>query len=375
MDSILYQVETLQIKQNSMMELKLTSDGYLDDSSLEKISDILDSASTNSKNLSEIYDTIQKMIDSAQDPYTTFFPPTDAQQFNEEMQWEFEWIWAYVEMAEPGILIITSPIVWSPAQEAGLLAWDRILKIDNHRVNENIDTTTAVDWIKWPSWTQVKLLILRNKKILTFTITRDAIVVENISAKTYNTSTCYMAIGMFGYGVYDEFVTALTNVFGKNKCKEYIFDVRNNPGGSLEEVANILSYFVPTGKVTVLVDSRLWEDSLVASDIDGKKLTYKKVAILMNQWSASASEIFAWTIKDYLPYATLIGEKTYGKWSVQELLQYSDGSMLKYTVAKWYTGKSKTTIDHVGLQPDVKISDDPKTIEDEQLQAALTTNN
>jgi carboxyl-terminal processing protease len=98
---------------------------------------------------------------------------------------------------------------------------------------------------------------MRKKKILDFTLTRDAIVVKNVAAKTYNATTCYMSIGMFGYGVYDEFVSALTSVFGKDKCKKYIFDVRNNPGGSLEEVANILDYFVPTGKATVFVDSKL----------------------------------------------------------------------------------------------------------------------
>ena len=131
--------------------------------------------------------------------------------------------------------------------------------------------------------TDVTLLILRQKKILTFVITRAEIVVKNVQAKTYDTTTCYMSIGMFGYGVYDEFVTAMTNVFGKDKCKKYIFDVRNNPGGSLEEVSSILSYFVPTGNPTVVVDSKLGEESLAASDIDGSKLTGKKIAILMNQ--------------------------------------------------------------------------------------------
>lgn len=374
LNTLLYQVQTLQKQQNAVLQIKLTSDGYLDTSSLNQISNVLNTSDLNAKNISEkysIYNTIQSMIDNANDPYTVFFPPTEAQQFNEELQGEFEGIWAYVEMLQPWQLIITSPIVWSPAQEAGLLAWDRILKIDAHRLTTKTDITTAVSWIKWSAGTTVTLLILRGKNTLTFVLTRAAVTVKNVAAKTYSGTTCYMSIGMFGYGVSNEFTTAMTKVFGEKKCKKYIFDVRNNPGGSLEEVSSILSYFVPTGKPTVLVDSKLGDENLLASTIDGNKLTSKKIAILINQWSASASEIFAWTIKDYIPSATLIGETTYGKWSVQELIEYPDGSMLKHTIAKWFTGKSKTTIDRVGMNPDVKISDDPKTIADEQLERAL----
>jgi len=374
LDMLLYQVQILQKQQNAVLQIKLTSDWYLDVSSLNQISDVLNTSDLNAKNISEkytIYSTIQSMVDGANDPYTVFFPPTEAQQFNEELEGEFEGIWAYVEMTKPGELIITAPIGDSPAEEAGLEAWDRILKIDEHRITSKIDITTAVSWIKWPAGTDVTLLVLRNKKSLTFTLTRAAVTVKNVVAKTYSGTTCYMSIGMFGYGVSSEFATAMAKVFGKNKCKKYIFDVRNNPGWSLEEVSNILSYFVPTGEPTVFVDSTLWEENLVASAIDGNKLTNKKLVILINQSSASASEIFAWTIKDYIPSTSLIGETSYGKWSVQELTEYPDGSMLKHTIAKWFTGKSKTTIDHIGIKPDVQIFDDPTTIADEQLQAAL----
>jgi carboxyl-terminal processing protease len=223
--------------------------------------------------------------------------------------------------------------------------------------------------IKWPKWTAVKLKVRRWDKEIDFTVTREKIIVENIESKILNNNYCYMAIHMFSFWIDRDFDL---NIWKLKDCTKYVFDVRNNPGWWLKEVSDMLWYFVPTWETTVSIKDRYGTEDLKAINKPFK--INKNVIVLINWWSASASEIFAWTIKDYIPGTLLIWEKTFGKWSVQNIIDYVDGSMLKYTQAKRYTWKSKRNIDKEGIDSDIKIKDNPDTTNDEILDSIQKLN-
>jgi len=317
--------------------------------------------------------TIKGYVDALNDPYTSYFPPIDAKSFSDELQGEFFWIGAYVEMTKPGILIITSPITGSPADKIWLQAQDRIVQIDDHVIDKNTPLNTAVSWIKWPAGTKVTLKIIRDSELMTIAVVRAKVVIKSIESErlalSSSSSACIIHIHMFDFGVASDFLSALTSFSGQ-MCTKYIFDVRNNWGGSLDEVLNMLDPFVPANEPILETRSRTYNEDIVASP-NAFKLTGSMIRVLINGASASAAEIFAGVIREYVPNSLLIGSQTFGKWSVQSLINYDDGSMLKYTIAKRYTGKNKQNIDHVGFAPDVKIEDSTGTKIDEVLEYAV----
>ncbi len=310
------------------------------------------------------YWAIKWMVKSLEDPYTEFFTPDEAKQFSEDINWEFEWIWAYLEKNKKWEIIIVSPLKWSPAAKAWIQAQDIIIKIDSKEISSETNLTEVVKMIKWIKWTTVKLKIRRWDTDMDFTITREKITIENIESKILDNKYCYTAIHLFSFGIDKEFDSTM----GKMKdCPKHVFDVRNNPWWWLKEVSDMLGYFVPTGETTVSIKDRYGSEDLKAKDKPYK--LDKNIIILINWWSASASEIFAWTIKDYIPSTLLVWEKTFGKGSVQNMIDYIDWSMLKYTQAKRYTWKSKRNIDKQGIDSDIKIQDNPSTKNDEILDS------
>lgn len=320
-----------------------------------------------------LYGAIKWLVEWINDPYTAFFPPTEATNLNEELQWEYYGIWAYVEMNMPWDLVIVSPIKNSPAEKIWLLWGDRVVQIDDTFVDKNISLTKATSLIKWPIWTTVKLKIVRDGKLLDFSVIRQKIIIKSVESKILkqeDANICLVTISMFDFGVANDFQKAMNELSTKN-CVKYIFDVRNNPGWWLNEVIRMLNYFVPNGETSVLIKTKFISEEVIAWDSPTEKITNAPIRILINQWSASASEIFAGVIKDYAPKALLVGVKTFGKWSVQELYNYQDGSMLKYTIAKRYMWKSQINIDKVGISPDKLIIDKKDTPEDEVLEWAI----
>ena len=329
----------------------------------------------------DILDEI-KLIESAtigltkwtEDQFTTYFPPTENKTFMETLDWHFEWIWSYVEMQEPWVLRIVTPIAWSPSEKAGLKWGDQITHADGKEITAEISISEAISWVKWPKWTSVELTILRWNKTLKISVIRDTIVVKNVEHESINTSTYYIKLISFWDNISSEFNDALTQMQKKKFTKKLIIDLRNNPGWYLHEVSDMLSHFVPE-----------WEETVVVKYLSGDRNYYSKwytevdfskyrIIILQNSWSASASEIMAGTIKDYLPETTIIWETSYGKGSVQTIKSYSDGSSLKYTIAKWFTWKSSTWIDWIWVPVDVELEFDfDRYLEskyDNQLEAA-----
>lgn len=320
-----------------------------------------------------MYGAIKWLVESLEDPYTAFFPPTETSTVVDELEWEYYGIGTHVEMVVPWELVIVSPMKNSPAEKVWLLWGDRIVQINDTVVDKNMSLMKATSLIKGPAWTVVLLKIFRNGKLIDFSLTREKIVLKNLeySVVSQDSSiTCLVSISLFDFWISDDFEKAMMELSSK-KCNKYVFDIRNNPWWSLQEVVRMLNYFVPAWKTSVTIKTKTLEQNIVAWDAPSSKVKEVPIRILINQWSASASEIFAAVVKEYLPSTLLIGQKTFGKWSVQEMLYYEDGSMLKYTVAKRYTGKMQKNIDKVGVSPDKLMNNKKETLEDEVLDRAI----
>lgn len=318
---------------------------------------------------------ISWMTQATNDQFTTYFPPADAESFNQHLSWNFEWIWAYIEMTWSGQLRIISPLDDSPAFKAWLKWWDVILKIDSVEVDSTFTTEKAASLIKWESWTDVTLTILREGKTFDVKITRAKVEVKDVTYKMLDDKTFYIEISVFWDKVFEQFTNALTELNKQTWVKKVIIDLRNNPGGYLDQVANMLSLFVPKWQPVAWVDYKTSKESYDSVWYNKTDLSKYDVYLLQNSGTASASEIMIWTLKDYFPKITTVWEKSYGKWSVQTITSYTDWSSFKYTIAKWFTWKTQTWIDHIWITPDIELKLDEaayKAWTDNQLQYILT---
>ncbi len=318
---------------------------------------------------------IEGLADGAEDPYTVYFPPQKSDNFFESLDGEYEGIGAYVHMPEAGKVEIVSPMVDSPAQEAWLKAGDIVTHVDGQAVTKENSLREVTSWIKWPKDSSVMLTIERNGKTMEISVKRGHIVIKDIEYKKLDATTGYLQIKNFSEHVEDDFLKALQDITADRQVRKIIFDVRNNPGGYLAEVSQILGYFLPEWSPTATMSYGKREISYTShGNIILNPRNYQ-VIILQNAGSASASEIFAGTMKDYFSNIIIMGDKSYGKGSVQTLKSYRDGSTLKYTSAKWFTGKTHRGIDGVGITPDVSVefSDElwKQFKKDSQLDAAL----
>lgn len=311
------------------------------------------------------------------DTYTTYFPPVESKDFFQALEGEYEGIGAYVEMPSPWLMLIVSPIVGSPSEAVWLRGGDIITHVDDKEITKENSLKEVISWIKGLAGSKVKLTIQREweKNPLSFEVTRAKILLKDVEYKKLNTSTFYIQLKNFGDHVDSDFEQALTTLKADTKVKKVIIDVRNNPGGYLDKVSNILSYFVPKGDSTAIVSHGQKDTPYLSRGYDLIDISQYEIILLQNGGSASASEILVGTLKDYFPEATIIGEQSFGKGSVQSLKTYYDGSTLKFTSAKWFTGKTRKGIDKVGITPDVLLPFDAeafkKSKKDNQLEKAL----
>ncbi|HRI36658.1 MAG TPA: S41 family peptidase [bacterium] len=258
---------------------------------------------------------IKGMVESIEDPHSTYFPPKESQDFITTLDGNLEGIGAYVEMEEAGKLVIISPIVDSPAEKAGILAGDIVRAVDGAPITEDMQTSDATALIKGPSGTKVTLTIERDGETFDVEITRAAIHIPFVTHNQLDTGEHYVRISMFGTTVASEFNAALEKVFADSSdtSSRIIFDLRNNPGGSLEEVQAMLNTFVPAGEPMTEVRSRYGIQRSISDGTGYNRFKDRDVVILINGGSASASEIFTLVARDYLPHVKIIGEQSYGK--------------------------------------------------------------
>lgn len=320
-----------------------------------------------------LYGAVSGLVNAASDPYTVFFNPEEAKKFADELKGTFEGIGAEIGIKNEQLVVI-APLEDTPAFRAGLLPGDAILGIDGQSTT-GIAVEEAVAKIRGKAGTNVVLTILHKtqKQPEDITITRGKIEVKSVKFETKEVESQKIGlikINRFGDDTKGLFDHAVDTVLGGNYAG-IIVDLRNNPGGFLETSVTIASNWIDSGKTVVKeVNYASQEKSYNARGI--ARLKGIKTVILVNGGSASASEILAGALQDY-ELATLVGEKTFGKGSVQELLDLSQNSAVKITVAKWLTPNNRS-INNGGLEPDVTVefgAEDVIAERDPQMDRAL----
>lgn len=294
--------------------------------------------------------TVEDMVDSLGDPHSTYFSADEYQQFVNGINNTFSGIGIYLDIVPEGVKS-TSVIENSPAYKAGMKQGDIITEADGHPL-AGLSSEEAVSYVRGPKGTTVHLKVKRDSSILTLDIVRDDIVEPTVTGRMIG-SLAYMDISSFGENTPDEFKSKLEEL-QKYSPTGYIMDLRNNPGGFVTTALNLAGYFI-SGKPTVKVRDRSGnEETYFASSsvksIDGP------VIFLINDYSASASEILSSAVKDY-NRALIVGINSYGKGSVQSMFQLSDGSVIKLTVDKFFSPLG-STIDKVGVSPQVDTGDE-----------------
>lgn len=306
---------------------------------------------------------------SAKDPYTVYFNEKEAKEFSDQLNNSFAGIGARLSNDADGNLTIGEAIAGFPADKAGLKKQDIIIEVDGEATS-GLTLDDAISKIRGPVGSQVKLKIVRDKsQTLDFTITRATINLPSVTTKTLDGNIGYIQIGSFANDS-TELTRQAAQEFKAAGVKGIILDLRNDPGGLLEASVNISSLWLPRG--TKILEERRGSTVTESYNSNGGDLLQGvPTVVLINEGSASASEITAGALRDNNA-ARLIGTKTYGKGVVQQLVNLRDGGQLKVTVANWYRPNGQS-IDKKGITPDdiVRISDaDLKAEKDSQLEAA-----
>lgn len=361
------------------------ADGKLDSRLLSEVQNALNekfvfwNASSTLPTDKEIeYGMIKGYVDAYSDPYTVFFPPQEAKSFAENVQGSFGGVGMHVGMKDSNIIVI-APLKDSPAMKAGIKAGDIITAVDGKSV-VGYSSDEAVSMIRGEVGKNVTITVIHPdvKAPVDITIKREIIKIPTLDTQVKD--------GVFVIQLYNfsaespEIFRKALNDFIVSGLRHLVIDLRGNPGGYLDAAVAMTSYFLPEGKVIVSEKIGQTEETY-----NHRSLGYTgvpngvKVVVLVDNGSASASEILAGALKDH-GVAKVVGEKTFGKGSVQELVNLSDGSSLKVTIAKWFTPDGINISVH-GIKPDVlapaatgtpKLGDDGKPV-DIQLEKAIQT--
>ncbi len=313
----------------------------------------------------KVWGMVQGLAASYGDPYTTFFPPEESKKFEEEISGNFEGVGMEIDVKD-GVLTVVAPLKESPAEKAGVHAGDQVLAIDG-KPSDGLSVEGAIKRIRGPKGTTVVLSILRAGESLEISVVRDVIQIPTIRTKgvakgggVVEEAGELREDGIFVIQLYNfaansvfDFRQAL-RAFIDSGSNKLILDLRGNPGGYLEAAVDMASWFLPAGTV------------IVSEDFGGKKEDHSyrskgynvfskdlKMVVLVNRGSASASEILAGALQEH-GVATVVGERSFGKGSVQELVPITSDTSLKVTIARWLTPKGNS-ISETGITPDIEV--------------------
>ena len=307
------------------------------------------------------------------DPYSAYMSPDSFKNMQTETSGEFGGLGIEVSM-EAGVVKVISPIDNSPAEEVGVKAGDYIVKIDDVQV-QGKTLSEAVELMRGPVGSDIEITVRRRgeRKALIFTITREIIQVASVKSEIKDNQTAYIRLTSFNENSSKQIKNKIKEFKKNKKIKNYILDLRNNPGGLLSQAIKISDYFLENGEIVSTKSKRKYENrkwfAKKGDIIDGETMV-----ILINYGSASASEIVAGALQDH-KRAILVGESTYGKGSVQSIIPLENEGAIRLTVSKYYLPSGKS-ISRVGVNPDIVIAEGSdefriNTDTDNQLEFAL----
>lgn len=313
------------------------------------------------------YGAIRGVLDLLEDPNTSFMTPDQATSFLESMDGSFEGIGATVDWEEEmGAVRIVEPFENQPAWKAGLRRNDLIIAIDGEDVSEMVDLNEAVSKIKGPRGTMVVLTVVRNDVDDPFEVEveRDVIQIPIVFSEMIgeNEDIAYVRLSRFSDNAGERLRDTINSAIQERDVRGMVFDLRGNPGGLLREAVNVSSLFLPDDELVLIERFSDGSEDLYRASGGAIVPEDLPIVVLVDEGSASASEIVSGALQD-TGRAVLLGATTFGKGSVQLPHHLSDGSLMRVTIAKWYTPKDRS-IDGTGLEPDILVE-----ITEEQIEA------
>ncbi|MBC7233481.1 MAG: S41 family peptidase [Chloroflexi bacterium] len=315
------------------------------------------------------YGAIRGMVSSLGDPHTVFLTAEQANVFHEDLEGEFGGIGVTVNMTEEGYLQVVKLIPGAPAEKTSLKPGDIILEVDGKSI-QGLDMAQAISLIRGPKGTQVRLLIKHPEgETEEITITRAIVEIPTVESRMLDHNIAYLRLWEFNARATALVRESLKELLGKNPSG-LVLDLRGNPGGYLHIVVQIASEFIPEGTVLIERNSNGQETRHSVSGLG--IATQIPLAVLVDKGSASAAEILAGAIQDH-KRGVLIGERTFGKGSVQITERLSDQSALQVTIQRWYTPANRA-IEGQGLTPDIEVgitAEDWQAQRDPQLERAI----
>ena len=324
-------------------------------------------------NQSEAMDAAINGVLQSLDPYSAYMSPELYQSMQTETSGEFGGLGIEVSM-ESGVVKVISPLDNSPATRVGVKAGDYIIKIDGNQV-QGKTLNEAVEMMRGPVGSDIEITVRRIgvKKSLNFIITREIIKIDSVKSEVMKDSVGYIRLTAFNENSSKQLEKSVKKFKKNTKINSYILDLRNNPGGLLSQAIKITDFFLDNGEIVSTKSRKTYENRKWFAD-KGDITDGNTLIVLINYGSASASEIVAGALKDH-KRAILIGEKTYGKGSVQSIIQLKNRGAIRLTVSKYYLPSGKS-ISEIGVTPDIEISekDDSfriNTETDNQLDFAL----
>ena len=305
----------------------------------------------------EMMDSAINGVLQSLDPYSAYMSPELFKEMQTDTRGEFGGLGIEIGM-EAGVVKVISPIDDTPAAKAGIKAGDYIVKIGGEQV-QGKSLVEAVKMMRGPVGTSIDLSIRRKnvKKTLEFKITRQIIEIKSVSSKIIGKkkNLGYVRLKSFNENSDKQFLKSIKELEKKTKIKGYVFDLRNNPGGLLTQAINITDFFLEDGEI-VSTKGRKVSETRKFFARKGDEVKGKPIIVLINNGSASASEIFAGALKDH-KRAIILGESSYGKGSVQSIIPLKNGGGMRLTISKYYLPSGKS-ISEVGVAPDILVEEE-----------------
>ena len=324
-------------------------------------------------NQSESMDSAINGLLQSLDPYSSYMSPEILEEMQTETSGEFGGLGIEVGM-EAGVVKVISPIDDTPASKAGLKAGDYIVKINDTQV-QGKSLSEAVDLMRGPVGSSIELTVRRRgeKKALTFNITREIIEIQSVKSELLEENIGYIRLTSFNENSSDQIEKQIKKLKKNKNVNSFILDLRNNPGGLLNQAIRISDFFLENGEI-VSTKSRKKSDNRKWFAKKGDITDGKTLLVLINYGSASASEIVAGALKDH-KRAIVVGENSYGKGSVQSIIPLKNRGAIRLTVAKYYLPSGKS-ISEVGVRPDIEVNEEGdnfkiRTDTDNQLNYAI----